>query len=141
MLFVRDVEEKESYNVIHSLYITDLVVVVGISFEYIIQFIISTLQIFSPESEFSQSPVDILSNVFLHFSIAELDQLRVDVVCVGFYSRADVQELDPKFSSVLIRSALIYNIVANLKILASAEWLFLIHNCLPIRWREQCNLR
>ena len=141
MLFVRDVEEKKSNYVIHSLHVTDLVIVVGIGFEYIIEFIISSLQIFSPESEFCQSPVDVLSDIFLHFCIAKLDQLRVDIVSVCFYSRLDVQELDPEFSSVLIGSSLIYNIVANLEILASAEWLFLIHDYLPICWREQCNLR
>ena len=46
--------------------------------------------------------------------------------------RLDVEELDPQFAALLVRRALIDDIVADLQVLTPAEWLLLVHDYLPV---------
>lgn len=87
LLFVLDVEQEQSNDVVHPLDVAYLFVVVCISHKDVVQFVVASIEVTSigiplPEVQLMHCPVNIFHDSLVVFFVREETQLSIHVVCM-----------------------------------------------------------
>ena len=72
LFFVLDVKQEYADDVIHALHIVHLVIIVTVRFEHIIQLIVASLMVLSPQVQIGHRPCNIFFNLAFSDRIVKL---------------------------------------------------------------------
>jgi len=99
LLLIWDVEEEDPHDVVQTLDVADFIVVAGVSLQDVVEFIVSALEVLSPETEVRHGPINVLHDLPFGLFVMEFKQFLVQVVRVNGHRLLYFQQLHPQRAS------------------------------------------
>jgi hypothetical protein len=102
LLLVLYIEKHHTDHIVKSLHIANFVVVVCIGFQNVKKLVVACSEVFSPQLQVGQRARNVFAYHVLSFFISEGEQLAVEFGAVVTLSLLNVEEFQPKLSTLAL---------------------------------------